>query len=385
MIKSIYQSLSLAFFIIFLSFSFSCAHNKTSNETSAHNKANHDQSSNSSNGNYKGCFSKVYAFGDSDTDTGNAHFLGANIQGEIKVNISSRLVVDFLCDALSLPPVCPYKDPSANFKDGVNFAISGSTALSPDYFSRKNVSSLIWKGVPLSFQTQIDWFNKYLNQSKGNGKSTGKFDTDNSLFWIGGMGGSDYTSVLGPSVSLHSLAEISVKNVRKLLQTLLANGAKYVVVQGLPPVGCLPFHMSLCPLHNLDRMGCAATINAGIMTHNQILQWELEKLRKTYPKCSILYADAWNAFLTIAMNTKKYQIEEPFKACCGCGAGKYNFDKNRLCGASGTSVCKDPHKYISWDGIHFTEAMHKHLADLFFNQGFCHPSFDQLVKIKKGM
>ncbi|KAK6160341.1 hypothetical protein DH2020_003722 [Rehmannia glutinosa] len=356
MIKSIHQSLSLAFFIIFLSFSFSCAHNKTSNETSAHNKANHDQSSNSSNGNYKGCFSKVYAFGDSDTDTGNAHFLGANIQGEIKVNISSRLVVDFLCDALSLPPVCPYKDPW-QISRGVNFAISGSTALSPDYFSRKN----------------------------GMGKVPANSSTDNSLFWIGGMGGSDYTSVLGPSVSLHSLAEISVKNVRKLLQTLLANGAKYVVVQGLPPVGCLPFHMSLCPLHNLDRMGCAATINAGIMTHNQILQWELEKLRKTYPKCSILYADAWNAFLTIAMNTKKYQIEEPFKACCGCGAGKYNFDKNRLCGASGTSVCKDPHKYISWDGIHFTEAMHKHLADLFFNQGFCHPSFDQLVKIKKGM
>ncbi|KAI3467642.1 hypothetical protein Pfo_024305 [Paulownia fortunei] len=362
MIKSIYQSSLLAF--IFLFFYLSSAHNNTSHEASSNSHAD-----------YKGCFSKVYAFGDSDTDTGNAHFLGG-LTGNSSSHGSSRLVVDFLCEALSLPLLSPYKEPSANFKNGVNFTVAGSTALSSDYFVRQNVSSLIWNGVPMSFQTQIDWFNKYLIEAgcKGNGKGSCKADIDNSLFWIGEMGVSDYTSALGSSISLQGLTEISVKNVCNLLKTLLASGAKYVVVQGLPPVGCLPVYMSSSSRHNHDHMGCVATANRGIMTHNQILQTKLEKFRKLYPNCSILYADYWNAYLT-----------EAFKACCGYGGGQFNFNKHSLCGSPHASTCKDPQKYINWDGIHLTEVMYKHLANLFLNQGFCQPSFDGLVRSKKSM
>ncbi|KAL6569203.1 hypothetical protein OROHE_003484 [Orobanche hederae] len=380
MIKSIYQPLSFTFFI-FLLFSFSSAHNKTKQ----------DSPSSNSQDTYKGCFPKVYAFGDSDTDTGNAQFLGGrHIQGGINFSVSAqvpaRLVVDFLCQALSLPSLPPYKNPSADFKSGVNFAISGSTCLSADYFRPKNLSSLFWNGVPMSFQTQIDWFKKYLNAGKGkDSKGSHEADIANALFWIGQIGVSDYTSAIGSSIPLHSLAESSVKHVCELLTTLVANGAKYVVVQGLPPVGCFPMYMSSTPRHNLDHAGCVATVNAAIMAHNQILQWALEKFRKMYPHCSVLYADYWNAYLTIAMNPNKYQMEEPFKACCGSSEGQFNFNKNKLCGSSGTSVCKDPHKYINWDGVHLTEAMHKHLVDLFLHQGFCHPSFDELVKSKKSM
>jgi hypothetical protein len=30
-----------------------------------------------------------------------------------------------------------------------------------------------------------------------------------------------------------------------------------------------------------------------------------------------------------------------------------------MCGNPGSSVCPDPSKYISWDGLHFTEATYK--------------------------
>lgn len=52
------------------------------------------------------------------------------------------------------------------------------------------------------------------------------------------------------------------------------------------------------------------------------------------------------------------------KACCGHG-GKYNYDKNKGCGFSiavnGTQAlvgksCPDPSLYVSWDGVHYTQA-----------------------------
>lgn len=134
----------------------------------------------------------------------------------------------------------------------------------------------------------------------------------------------------------------------------MQSGAKYIVVQGLPPLGCLPLHISLCPLKAaLDHMGCAAAVNAAVMLHNQILQ--------------------------------KKQFEEAFKPCCGAVGGPLNFNLHSPCGSPGTVKCNDPSKFISWDGIHLTEAMNRKVTDLFLNQGFCQPSFSELVKGKSGM
>ncbi|KAL3650218.1 hypothetical protein CASFOL_006621 [Castilleja foliolosa] len=547
--KPMYQSLPLSFLIIFL-FIFS---------SSAHDKPEDVPSSSSTSQDLKGCFPKVYAFGDSDTDTGNAPLVGTHFQGGNTYNISgkipTKLVIDFLCLALALPPPPSFlRGLSGNSDSGVNFAVSGSTSFSADIFG-KNLTSLFWKGVPENYKTQIDWFNKYLNQAKGTkvnenegqgnqgkgteghgtveakgtegqgkveakgtgtegqgtveakgtegqgkveakgtedqgtvegkgtegqgkveakgtedqgtvegkgtegqgkveakgtegqgtedqgtvegkgtegqgkveakgtegqgtegqgnqgqgkgiegqgtegqgnqgqgkgiegqGKGSHKADMANALFWIGQMGVSDYTSAQGSSsVSFRALADSSVKHVTELLTDIIKNGGKYIVVQGLPPVGCFPLYMSASPLNNLDKSGCAATINAAVSAHNQLLQWSLEKYRKMFPNCKIVYADYWKAYLEIMTNPKKYGIEEPFKACCGSGEGQFNFAKNKMCGSSGTSVCNDPSKYVNFDGCHLTEAMHKHLADLFLHQGFCQPSFDELVKSKKGV
>lgn len=170
-----------------------------------------------------------------------------------------------------------------------------------------------------------------------------------------------------------------------LWQTLLDSGAKYIVVQGLPPVGCLPCGLSSSPMHDRDKTGCAATANSAIMIHNQILQRKLADFRTKYATRTILYADYWNAYMTILMNPTKYNFREPFKACCGAGGGKLNFNFSLLCGSKGTSTCDDPGKYINWDGIHLTEAMYRQVADLLLNQGFCQPVFDKLIQNKSGM
>ncbi|CAK9172380.1 unnamed protein product [Ilex paraguariensis] len=300
-----------------------------------------------------------------------------------------RLVIDFVCESLSLPPLPPYKDSSANFTHGCNFAIAGSTSLSSDYFIKETLfKNLVWKGIPMSLQTQIDWFTKFRSDigCKGKDSRSCNAEMENTLFWIGGMGISDYVRTSkGSLISFQSLTDMSISHVSKLLETLLGGGAKYIVVQGLPPVGCLPIAISLCPLHKLDRMGCSVPVNAAIMFHNQILQKKLQKLQKQYPHCSIIYADYWNAFLTILTNLKKFGFDEPLKACCGAGGGNLNFNMETICGSPGTSTCTDPSKHISWDGIHLTEAMNKQLTDLLLNQGFCQPSFSDLIKSKSGI
>ncbi|CAI9756344.1 unnamed protein product [Fraxinus pennsylvanica] len=117
---------------------------------------------------------------------------------------NGNLVVDFLCDALSLATPAPYKDPSVNFSVAVNFAVAGSTSLPSDYFFGKNLSTIFWKGLPGSFQTQIAWFNNFQIKAgcKGKNRASCKAQMQNSLFWIGEMGINDHTRSIGSSVSL---------------------------------------------------------------------------------------------------------------------------------------------------------------------------------------
>ena len=165
---------------------------------------------------------------------------------------------------------------------------------------------------------------------------------------------------------------------------MLSRGARYIVVQGLPPAGCTPLDLSLCAPRDRDQSGCSASTNAIISAHNELLQRTLEEFRQQYTGVVISYADTWGAYHYILANYKKYNFEEPFKACCGSD-GVYNFDLHSLCGSIGSSTCHDSSKYISWDGVHFTETMNAHIADLFFNQqGYCKPSFGDLIKAKKG-
>ncbi|TXG56154.1 hypothetical protein EZV62_017467 [Acer yangbiense] len=364
--------------------------------------------------NYNGSFNKVFAFGDSFTDTGNAYLLGGlkstffgslfsrfansfNSSSQLSGNRQSngRLVVDFLCDSLNIPYLPPYKQTKVNFSHGANFAIAGATSLSANFFNQlknnnnaKN-ANLMWKGIPSSFQTQLDWFNKFLQEKECN-KMTGgacKSDMENSLFWIGGMGRNDYARTLGAgsTFQIPRLKEMTVAYISKFLQTLTESGAKYIVVQGLPPVGCCPLELFLTKSTDRDNMGCASLINGIIKTHNELLQKMLANFQKKNTHCTVVYADYWNAYKTILENHNKFNFEEPFKACCGAGGGALNFNSKSTCGTSGTSACKDPSRYISWDGVHFTEAMHRTIADLFLNQGFCKPSFDTLIKMKGGM
>uniref|UniRef100_A0A5K0Z8A5 GDSL esterase/lipase n=1 Tax=Nymphaea colorata TaxID=210225 RepID=A0A5K0Z8A5_9MAGN len=67
----------------------------------------------------------------------------------------------------------------------------------------------------------------------------------------------------------------------------------------------------------------------------------------------------------------------------GMAATPYNFDPRVFCGntkvINGSTVtasaCSDPQNYVSWDGIHFSEAANEAIAYAILSGDYFSPSF----------
>ncbi|KAI4336269.1 hypothetical protein L6164_014814 [Bauhinia variegata] len=341
-------------------------------------------------------FKKIYAFGDSFTDTGNTKsgngpsgfgHVSNSPYGTTFFNHSTnrysdgRLVIDFIAEALSLPYLPPYRHFRGNDTFGVNFAVAGSTAINHEFFVMNNLTLDL---TPQSIQTQLLWFNRYLERHGCTGKASDcKLDFDDTLFWFGEIGVNDYAYTVGSSISQDIIRKLAMYSVSDALQALLEKGAKYVVVQGLPLTGCLPLSLYLAPEDDRDDIGCVKSVNNQSYTHNLLLQAKLKEFRKQYPKAVIVYTDYWNAYRTVMKDPVKYGFTETFQACCGSGGPPLNFDVFGVCGTPKVKFCSSPSHYINWDGVHLTEAMYKVVSRMFLHGNFSRPPFKFLLH-KKG-
>ncbi|XP_014509663.1 GDSL esterase/lipase At3g48460 [Vigna radiata var. radiata] len=338
-------------------------------------------------------FKRVYAFGDSFTDTGNTKnaegpsgfgHVSNSPYGTTFFNHSTnrysdgRLVIDFVAEDLSLPYLPPYRHRKGNDTFGVNFAVAGSTAINHLFFVKNNLSLDI---TPQSIQTQMIWFNRYL-ESRECEESKCK-DFDDTLFWFGEIGVNDYAYTLGSTVPDDTIRKLAISSVSGALQALLEKGAKYLVVQGLPLTGCLTLSMYLAPPDDRDELGCVKSVNNQSNYHNLVLQNKLEEFRKQYPQAVILYADYFNAYRTVMKNPTKYGFKEVFNVCCGSGEPPYNFSVFGTCGTPNATACTNPSQYINWDGVHLTEAMYKVISSMFLQGNFTQPPFNFLLAKKE--
>lgn len=60
------------------------------------------------------------------------------------------------------------------------------------------------------------------------------------------------------------------------------------------------------------------------------------------------------------------------KVCCG-GGGPYNYHETAVCSYSGVRSCDDPSKYVSWDGLHLTEAAYRWITNGLLNGTYAIP------------
>lgn len=303
----------------------------------------------------------VFNFGDSNSDTGGfslgSGFTFGPPTGRAFFHrptgrlCDGRLMIDFLCESLNMDYLTPYMQSlGPNFTYGANFAVSGAST-QPE---RK----------PFNLDGQIRQFLQFRTRSlelisKGYKDLVRAEEFSNSLYTLD-IGQND----LAASFTYLSYAQVIDKipsfiaEIQTSIQTLYQNGARNFWVHNTGPLGCLPQILSTTS-HNasdIDNFGCIQYMNEAAKEFNKQLFSLCEELRSEMKDATIVHVDIYSIKYGIITNPSIYGFENPLMACCGYGGPPYNYKLNHACGVPGFNVCDDGSKFISWDGVHYTEA-----------------------------
>ncbi|KAL3645358.1 hypothetical protein CASFOL_010538 [Castilleja foliolosa] len=280
-----------------------------------------------------------------------------------------RQLIDFLCESLHIDHLTPYLDGSS-FANGANFAVLGACA-SP--------ISNITRFIPIDLDTQTNQLKYFKMKSTElpHSKHTktlpiGYFP--NALYTLD-IGYNDLSYFLNSSTL--SLDQVILKipslifNIKKAILEINNMGGKNIVVFNAPPFGCFPGELAVKQRNTkiskaLDSIGCMKSLNDAAQAFNLQLKALCEKLRSQLNNPKIVYVDMFSIKYDLVANSKSYGFKNSLMACCGYGGAPYNFDPDstRTCWTNkATIVCDKSDKYISWDGIHYTDAANNIIAE----------------------
>ncbi|WOH16593.1 hypothetical protein DCAR_0936151 [Daucus carota subsp. sativus] len=339
-------------------------------------------------------FPAIYNFGDSNSDTGavSATFgrlslpNGQTFFGKPAGRYcDGRLIIDFVAEKLGLPYLSAYLDSiGANFRHGANFAASGSSIQPAD--------SAILKGHvnPLSLNIQLLQFEQFkertaelYTEAKNSYHKSGlprPEDFSKALYTMD-TGQNDLhagiTSMRVEEVQKHipniiNEFSLNVKNLHQL-------GARTFWIHNTGPIGCLPFFVVNYPpkAGNSDQNGCVKSYNDLAQEFNRQLKDKISQLRTQLSDVFITYVDIYSVKYALISEAKKYGFSGPLGYCCG-HYGDYRARCGRKSLVNGTELygtsCEKPAEYLSWDGIHYSEAANKLVADQILDGSFSDPS-----------
>ncbi|KAJ4973251.1 hypothetical protein NE237_006425 [Protea cynaroides] len=333
-------------------------------------------------------FPAIYNFGDSNSDTGgiSAVFLPVKLPyGETFFRKPSgrscdgRLMIDFIAEQLELPYLRAYMDSvGSNYRHGANFATGGSTI-------RQQNETIFVAGIsPFSLDFQVAQFTQFkarttdlYNQEKNKPgsielpKLPRPSDFSKALYTLD-IGQNDLSVGFRTMSDAQLLAAIPdiLDKFSTAVQQLYQQGAKTFWIHNTGPIGCLPsalFYLGTPKPGVLDEHGCLKSHNDMAVEYNNKLKERVIQLRRQLPHAALIYADIYAAKYELISNANKQGFVDPLKVCCGyhegydhvfCGMkGKVN--GSEVYGAS----CENPLNYISWDGVHYSEAANQWLTN----------------------
>lgn len=335
------------------------------------------------------CFPAVFVFGDSLSDTGNGVLTGISLYskpskfpygetfpGRPAGRFSDgRVLVDFLATYIGLPLLNPSLDSSADFSKGVNYAVSGCTALNASYLASRGISTL---STDFSLELQIGW-----HLTLKGSESSAKKPSENAFvdgLYVLEIGGNDYIfaaqfSKFSPAQIFSELVPLVVDKIRQAVEVLYVNGARHFLFIGVTPFGCSPAQLNTFPDDAKDEYGCLQDLNSIAYKHGSELQKLLEDLRGAHPNAEFLFADYYGAYIHVLGNSLSYGFTDTLDACCGAGKiFPHNFNKVLSCSSFTardipTALCPNPSVYLNWDGIHYTDKFNSYVFDLTVRSG----------------
>ncbi|KAH9619207.1 hypothetical protein KSS87_009360 [Heliosperma pusillum] len=318
----------------------------------------------------------LFQFGDSISDTGNlviespvrAHNFAAYPYGMTMHKTTGRcsdglLMIDQFATFFDKPFLNPYLAKGADFSQGVNFAVAGSTALDTPTLQSKGILSPV---TPSSLNVQLDWFRTHLETICDNALDCQDI-LSRSLILIE-TGGNDYNYAMLEGKTMDQVREMVTEVVEIIINAakqVISLGATRVYIPGNFPIGCLPIYKATFENdYSFDELRCLDGLNAFARYHNDHLKEAIKELQQEYPEVAVVYGDYYSALSSVLDNADALGFDVPnmFTACCGSGDNDYNFDVTRLCGSQGFEVCADPNQFISWDGIHMTQETYKRMS-----------------------
>ncbi|GMI63743.1 Guard-cell-enriched GDSL Lipase 2 [Hibiscus trionum] len=339
-----------------------------------------------------GGFTSIFSFGDSLTDTGNLLAISISesrkppssafppngrtfFHGPTGRRCDGRLAIDFLAEALGFPFLRPYygckNGRPEGLRKGVNFAVAGASALNSSFLAEQGIYN---PTTNMSLGDQLNSFNDLL-PSLCLSSSECKELLGNSLIVMGEIGGNDYNHAfeLGTNIEkVRHLVPLVVDTIASAINDLIELGAVTFLVPGNYPIGCTPAYLTSFQGSNNDKYdpstGCLTWLNQFTEYHNELLRKELEKIRNLHPDINIIYVDNYNNAMRFYNSPNQFGFRETIRACCG-GGGLYNYNSSRNCGYPPVKqCCSDPSSFVSWDGVHYTEAANKWLANAVFEE-----------------
>ncbi|KAM7251896.1 hypothetical protein ACFE04_023779 [Oxalis oulophora] len=296
-----------------------------------------------------------------------------------------RLIIDFIAEKLGQPFLHPYIDSiDPNFRHGANFAASGSTILLADGNSVQagfNFLSLVIQVSEFEqFKNRTFEMYKQAKSSKIKRTLPRPQDFSKALYTLdSGQSDVHYGIISQPKDKLKEYFTNSTNQFGLSVQKLYTNGARTFWIHNTGPLGCLPFFAVVSPPkpEDSDQNGCVKSYNELTREFNRLLKEKVMQLREQLGDAKLILVDIYSAKYNLISEAKKHGFVGPLSYCCG-HLGSYYVECGKTSIVNGSEVygaaCGDPSKYISWDGIHFTEAANYWVANRIIDGSLSDPS-----------
>ncbi|KAK8956898.1 GDSL esterase/lipase EXL3 [Platanthera zijinensis] len=306
----------------------------------------------------------VFLFGDSIVDAGNNNDLetifkcdfppyGKDFWNNIPTGRFSNGKVpgDFIASILGVKETVPaYLSQKLGDEDlltGVSFA-SGSTGYDP-------ITSIV--ASVISMPDQLKLFSEYKERVKVVAGEERMNSIISEGVFVVCAGSNDIantyftTTFRQPHYDIPSYVNLLVNSASDFIQKLHRLGARKIGFVGLPPIGCLPFEITMAG--ELERK-CDEVRNQASVLYNSKISAEIRRLAANFRGTKLVYLDIYTVLLDIIQRPSSFGFEVSDKGCCGTGV----FEASMLCNSK-SLLCPDDTKYVFWDSFHPTETAYK--------------------------